>query len=262
MTLPALSNWEATRDALHQVAQIVGAIRVASSDALANDLHYSIAVTQSGVSTTELNIGGEVKFDFAQFTLTYHRSAGDGFTIDATYYNQKSLMQAVLDEFTKLDIHIEPSMKHITHDNPFEIDKSLAQDYVTVMDELYTALARFRAKLGGVMTPIVIWPHHFDMAFIWFATENMDEHKAPHLAIGFAPFSDGIERPYIYGYGWSEETGYVQVELDTPAQAITDSYTGLYADYDTLKKEDNINQIIEDMLLTYQRKASAVLLQG
>jgi hypothetical protein len=112
------------------------------------------------------------------------------------------------------------------------------------------------------MSPIVIWPHHFDMAFIWFTTENMDEHKAPHLAIGFAPFSDGLNRPYFYGYGWSQETGYVQVELDPPAQAITEAYTGLYAEYDTLRTEDNMNQIIEDMLLAYHRKASAVLLQG
>jgi len=262
MTLPSLSNWETTRDALHQVSLIVGAIRVASAEPLANDLQYSVAVTNGGISTSELLIGGEVKFDFASFSLTYQRPKGNGFTIDATNHNQKSLMQAILDEFTKLDIKLDPSMKHILHDNPFNIDKSLAQDYATAVDKIYTALARFRAKLSGGMSPIVIWPHHFDIAFMWFATESMDEHKAPHLAIGFAPFSDGIDRPYFYGYGWSQETGYVQVEVDPPAQAITESYTGLYAEYDTLRTDNNFNQVIEDMLLAYQQKASSVLLQG
>lgn len=262
MVLSSLDNWQATRDALHQVSQIVGAVRVASSDALANDIQYSVAVVDGGVSTTELNIGGELKFDFASFSLTYMRDNGDGFSIDATGYNQTSLMQAILDEFATLNINIEPPMKQIVHNSPFVVDKALAQDYAVVIDTIYTTLARFRAKLGGGMSPIVIWPHHFDMAFIWFATENMDEHKAPHLTIGFAPFSDGINRPYFYGYGWSQETGYIQVEPDPPAQAITEVYTGLYAEYDTLRTEDNMNQVIEDMLLAYHRKATAVLLQG
>jgi len=258
MGLPALKDWTATRDALHQVSLVVGAIRVASSDALPNDLQFSVAVIEGGISTTELNVGGELTFDFSSFTLTYHQDDGDGFTIDATDYNQKSLMQTVLDEFGKLNISLEPSMKHITHDEPFTINKSLTQDYATVIDEVYTALARFRAKLSGGMSPIVIWPHHFDMAFMWFATMNMNEHEAPHLAIGFAPFSDGINRPYFYGYAWSKDTGYIQVELDPPAQAITEGYTGLYAEYDTLRTEDNFNQVMENMLLAYQRKASAL----
>lgn len=257
MTLPALDNWESTRDALHQITLVIGAIRVASSDDLPNDLQYSVEVIKGGVSTTELNIGGELVFDFASLEVVYIRESARAFVIDVTQHNQTSLMQVILDEFSKLNLSLSPSMKHITHGDSFVVDKGLAKDYATVTNKVFTALARFRAKLSGVMSPIVIWPHHFDMAFMWFATTNMDEHKDPHLAIGFAPFSDGIDRPYFYGYAWSEETGYVQVELDPPAQAITEGYTGLYADYDTLRKEENFYQAVEDMLLAYHQKASA-----
>ena len=261
MALPALINWEETRSALHQVTQVVGAIRVASSDALANDLQYSVSVTDRGVSTTPLNVGGELMFDFGTFQLRFANARGDDFMIDARGYNQKSLMQAVLDEFSERDIQLEPSMKHITNESPFAVDMSIAQDYVKVLDIVYTALARFRAKLSGGMTPIVIWPHHFDVAFIWFATKGMDEHKDPQLAIGFAPFSDGINRPYFYAYAWSQDTGYVEVELDPPAQAITEGYTGLYSEYDTLRTEANFNSVIEDMFMIYHRKASDGLIQ-
>lgn len=255
MVLPALKNWKSTGDALHQVAVVVSAIRIASSDPLPNALRYSVEVIDGGVSTTELNFGGELTFDFASFSLTYH-GVDDEFTLDASGHNQKSLMNAVLDEFAKVDITVDPSTEHITSDTDFDVDLSLAQDYATVVNAVFTAMARFRAKLNGGMSPLVIWPHHFDMAFMWFATTHMDEHKDPHLALGFAPFSDGIDRPYFYGYGWSEETGYIEVELDPPAEAITEGYTGLYADYDKLYTEDNFNQVIEDMFLAYQRKAS------
>lgn len=259
MALPALENWEATRSALHQVALVVSAIRVACSDALPNDLQFSVDVADGGLSTTELNVGGELRFDFATFTLIYEHDGKAAFTIDAIDYNQQSLMEAVLDEFMSLDIQIDPSKKHITHDSPFEIDIVLAQDYATVVDAVYTMLARFKAKLSGAMSPLVIWPHHFDMAFMWFATSNMDEHTDPHLAIGFAPFSDGIDRPYFYGYAWSKETGYVQVDVESPAKAITEGYTGLYAEYDILNKMDDMAGVVEHILLSYHKKASQVL---
>lgn len=259
MALPALKNWQSTCAALHQVALVLGAIRVASSDALPNDLQFSVAVTDSGISTSELKVGGELTFDYNEFTLAYKREDEVGFSINAAPYSQTDLMQAVLDEFSKLNIKLNPSMKHITHDSPFQVDLSLAQDYAIVTDAFYTALARFRAQLSGCMSPIVVWPHHFDMAFMWFATKNTNEHQDPHIAIGFAPFSDGIERPYLYGYGWSKDTGYINVELDPPAQAITEGYTGLYAEYDTLRTLEDFNTIIRDMLLSYQQKVSAVL---
>jgi len=256
MTLPKLDNWDKTLSALHQVALVVSAVRVASSDALANDLQYSVAVTDSGISTTELNAGGELRFDFATFTLTYMRDDGVVFSVPANEFNQTSLMQKVLDGLKAVGVVIEPSMKHIIHETPFEVDMGLAQDYALVVDAIYTMLARFRAKLTGPMSPIVIWPHHFDMAFMWFATSGMDEHTDPHLAIGFAPFSDGIDRPYFYGYGWSKDTGYIQVDVEPPAKAITDGYTGLYAEYDILNGNDDIAKTLEHVLLSYHKRAS------
>lgn len=262
MTLPALENWRATRSALHQVAQVVGAIRVASSVTMENDLQYSISYSNGGFSTNELQVGGELKFDLESFSLSYVDSTQGEFQIDASEHSQQSLMDAVLEQFKAIDIDLEPSMKHITHNVPLSADMSIVKDYAHVLDAVYTALARFRARLSGFMTPIVIWPHHFDMAFIWFATSATNEHEDPHLAIGFAPFSDGVDRPYFYGYGWSKDTGYVSVDVEAPAKAITEAYTGLYAEYDILRTVADFNKTVEYILLAYQEKADIALKQG
>ncbi len=71
------------------------------------------------------------------------------------------------------------------------------------------------------------------------------------IAFGFAPFSDGLARPYIYAYAWSKLKGYVQVPLEAPAQAITEGYTGLYVAYDDLYHLDDTNSALEAMLLRY-----------
>ena len=253
MTLPSLSNWETTRDALHQITQIVGAVRVACADPLPNDLHYSVDVTAAGISSTRMRCGGELNFDFAALQLAFVRGGKTVFTLDAHGLSQTSLMQRLLAIFGDCGYSIDPSLKHITNETEFNVDRELAINYLQVLDAVFTALARFRGKLSGFLTPLVVWPHHFDLAFIWFPSDRTDEHSAPQIAFGFAPFSSGLDRPYVYAYAWSEPTGYVQVPLDAPAQAVSEGYTGLYASYDALHGCVDFNTTVETMLREYQR---------
>ena len=55
-------------------------------------------------------------------------------------------------------------------------------------------------------------------------------------------------------------TGYAQIALEEPAQAITEGYTGLYAAYDSLRQQDDFNAAVEGMLMNYQGLAVAQLL--
>ena len=259
MSLPALDNWESTRDALHQVALVLGAVRVGSTDPLPNDLHFSVDVTARGLTTSALKIGGELQFNFADMTLAYSRDGAQVFSLDIAGHTQKSLLQAVTAGLAARGLTIEPALKHITHDTRFQFDPALAADYLRVIGGVYTALARFRARLSGYMSSLVVWPHHFDMAFLFFPGDGTDEHSDPQLAFGFAPFSDGLERPYIYAYGWSAAAGYVDIPVEAPAKAITEGYTGLYAAYDDLRSLPDFSAAIENLLLSHTRAAVRAL---
>lgn len=259
MALPALVNWEATRDALHQIALIMGAARVACSDQLPNDLQFSLDLTAEGISTTAMNCGGVLQFNFNSLQLTFTRGGGRVFSEDAAGHSQISLMSRLLDRLDDCGCNVQPSMKYITHETAFTIDRSQALDYATMLDAVFTALARFRAKLSGRMTPLVLWPHHFDLAFIWFAAEGMDEQSDPQIAYGFAPFSPGLERPYFYAYAWSQTTGYLQLPMAAPALARSEPYTGLYAPYDALRERTSFDESIESMLMSYHREAAGQL---
>ncbi|MCY4063722.1 MAG: DUF5996 family protein [Chloroflexi bacterium] len=256
MALPALSNWEATRDALHQIALVMGAVRVACSDRLPNDLHFSLDVINDGISTAELNCGGVLQFNVEDLQLTFTRGGRRVFTLDVAGHSQISLMTQFLDHLDDGGCSVQPSLKHIASDAPFAIDRVQALDYDSTLRAVFTALARFRAKLSGCVTPLVLWPHHFDLAFIWFATDGMDEHSDPQIAFGFAPFSPGLERPYFYAYAWSQPTGYLQLPLAAPAQALSEPYTGLYAPYDALRDAHHLDASVETMLMSYHRNAA------
>lgn len=259
MALPRLTNWEPTRDALHQVAQIIGAIRVACSDHLANDLHYSLDLTANGFSSRTMRCGGVLQFNCRTMLLGFTRCGNTIFSLDVRGHSQVTIMQKLLATFSDCGYSIAPALKHITHDEPLALDTTLAAESLAALNAMYTALARFRARLGGFMTPLVLWPHHFDLAFLWFPTDRTNEHSDPQIAFGFAPFSAGLDRPYVYAYAWSKTTGYLDLPLQPPAQAVTDVYTGLCAAYDDLREADDFSATLESMLLGYQSSAVARL---
>ncbi len=259
MCMPALDNWNTTRDTLHQVALVLGAARVGVADPLPNDLHFSLDVTASGLSTSALSIGGELQFRIADMSVVYARNDVDVFALDFAGHTQQSLLRTVIAHLGALGMTIEPALKHIKFDIPLDFDPGLASDYWRVLDTVRAALARLRVKLCGYATPLVLWPHHFDLGFLLFPGDGQDEHSDPQLAFGFAPFSDGLDRPYVYAYGWSPEAGYLDIPLESPAQAVTDGYTGLYAAYDDLRARSDFSAVIEDMLLAYAREAAKAL---
>ena len=255
MALPSLTNWEPARDALHQIAQVIGAVRVACSYPLPNDLHFSLNVTATGFSSLTMRCGGVLDFDFETLRLSFTRCSRTVFALNVAGHSQRSLANKLLAAFSDCGYSIAPSMKRITHDETFQLEPALVANSWTAIDEFYSALARFRAKLLGFMTPLVLWPHHFDIAFLWFPTDSIDENSDPQIAFGFAPFSQGHERPYIYAYAWSKPTGYLDLPLAPPAQATTAGYTGLYLAYDDLRSSDGFASTIEAALLEYQALA-------
>ncbi len=257
--LPSLENWDSTRDGLHQVALVLSAIKVCCVEPQPNSLQYSLCMTPSGLTTARLNIGGELHFDIAGLQLRYSRGGGKEFQIDVEGYDQKSLIDDVVGGFASLGIEISPSRTHIRQKQRFEIEPGLAADYLAVLNAAYAALARFRAGLGGCLSPLVLWAHHFDLGFLWFPRANMDEHKDPQLAFGFAPHSPGLERPYFYAYGWSAKAGYLELPVSAPARAESGSYTGLYAGYDDLDRGDRFESQVERILRDYYLLAKAKL---
>ena len=259
MKLPALTAWEGTRAALHQVSLVIGAIRVACSEPLPHDLQFSLEVTAGGLSTSELRCGGALHIDFEALQLTCRRGDCDVFSLNFLGHSQVSLMRQLLAALADFGCIVQPSMKTITSDSQFDIDSELACAYWKTLSAMFAALERFRATLGGGTTPLVLWPHHFDLAFIWFATEGRDEQRDPQIAYGFAPNSPGLARPYVYAYAWSEPTGYLNLPLAFPARAIAEEYTGLYSDYDKLRELEPFDAAVVAMLTNYHQLAAAQL---
>jgi hypothetical protein len=262
-----LTNWEETAQSLHQVTVLMGAIRRLLLPHVANYLELSLQVKPTGLSTGPLPNGSEVNLDMAQAALVFHPSAGDEDSIPLIGHSQASLFETLLAAFATSGQALAPQMTEhpsLTEaflaalqakghrrislsETPLKVAPELAAEYAEMLYRIFTATARFRARLAGPMTPIVVWPEHFDLSFLWFATENATE-TGPHLNFGFAPYSPGIERPYLYSYAHPLPADFGSPQLPPLATWHTAGWTGAVVPYDELVKMDDPEMVVEETL--------------
>ncbi len=235
MTLPALTEWTSTRETLHGLTRLLAMIRKAYLAPLPNAVHLALPVVPQGLTTGSLPLG-PVILNLQQATIDHQ---GESFPIDASF-NPAHLIN-------QLDRAIPP----LAHPLPTPLTIDHIAEYQAALQTIYTALARFRGRLFGTMTPAVVWSHGFDLSFLAFKGHDPDEHHQPHLNFGFSPMSVGFPRPYIYIYASPTIT---DGDLPPLARWYTDTWKGIVIDYDPLRVVADPSGALEDTLDTiYQR---------
>ncbi len=267
MPLSKLHNWQPTADHLHAAARILGFLRLLGIDKQPHYLEQGLRVTPLGVATDTLPGGGAVLLDFTHGTFVYEPGRGQGDVIPLAGKSQGALLMTLLElldqpEFggalaSQPGVHIidrayayarsrsyrPPVRSDLAGDQPLDIDTDTGRGYAEALWSIFNGVARFRARLLGQMTPVVVWPHHFDLSTLWFLGEP-DEHK-PHINLGFAPFSEGLPRPYLYAYAYPYPEPFDPPPLPAPARWHTEGWTGVVVDYDAIASQNDPAEFVE-----------------
>ncbi len=269
MRLPPLDNWDTTSRVLHHATMLLVPIQKALVTRRGNYLHLAMDINEGGVSSLRLPMGGLIEVDFAQGSIVYHRGSGSSATLSFADHTQKTLFEALLaelqkDELSELlgggergsmaDLLLTDKLDgfwpldEVSHTDPLIYDRDEGRAYAEIQYGVFTGLARFRARLGGHMTPIVIWGEHFDLSTLWFhpANPEMDDYKA-HINMGFAPFSAGFDRPYLYTYIYPYPDSFELPALPAGAEWHTDGWRGVVIRYDELVKKGELARYVESI---------------
>jgi hypothetical protein len=247
MVLPALSNWDTTRIALHQAAQVVGAVRAAVAAPEPNWAHLGLRVLPEGLTTGVLATIGELVLDFRTLAILYKPTNQDEVGFALAQHTQLSLADAVEKALNELGHPTALKRDKITCDTVFDMDADTAADYARVLFLLYEILRSFRESLPGEKSRLVVWPHGFDMSFLWFAN-GVTSEQAPHMAFGFSPYSAGLERPYLYTYAYPVLDGLTDLALPDATAWHTAGWTGTVTPYDALIARPDPVATIESLL--------------
>lgn len=264
--LPALEGWEQSAPGLHQAAALLGAIRMLVQEPVPNYLELALKPEPEGLSTDALPSGGSVLLNLAQSEVWVLSPKGEKSTVPLQGHTQAGLLEAIL---TTLDFQgqgltqqLEGSFSKgflaalrakmhklggslaLSSTQPLHIDPRLSAEYAQALYRVFSATARWKARLIGPQTPLVVWPEHFDLSTLWFATDQAEEN-APHMNFGFAPFDSAHPRPYLYAYAYPMPQGFEQWPLPAPARWHTAPWKGVWVPYDELARSADPEALIE-----------------
>ena len=270
MTMPFLerqSNWRETLTSLHRAARVLATVHRLARDPLPNYLELALHVTPTGLSTVRLPRGGQAALDFAQPALVYTPAQGDAQRFSLRGHSQASLLadfftalrgadladvlpagddvsQAVLAALAVRGRRKVPALDTLFDATPLVIAPQAAADYAVVIYSMFSALARFRARLSGPMTPLVMWAEHFDLSTLWFPGAEADEWQ-PHLNFGFAPYSPGLDAPYLYAYAYPYPARFDPPRLPAGATWHTSGWRGVVLPYAAIAAQDDAEGVVE-----------------
>lgn len=248
MPLPALVHWDRTRTALHQATRVLGAIRAALLEPDPNWLHAAMTPTAKGATTGVLKGLGELSLDFAGGKVIYRPVTGKPVEVPLAGYSQKTLTDKLLDTLREAGHEVVLDRDKLSGEEPLQPGERTSTDYLQVAWLIYGALDRLRDSLRGHRTPVVLWPHGFDLSFLWFATDKTTE-KAPHMSFGFSPTSTGFPRPYLYSYPWPLPDRVTEVSLPRFTRWNTaHGWTGTITSYENLVNLDDPAGAVVDIL--------------
>ncbi len=234
MPVPTLMQLDSTRSSLHRASQVISAVRAAVTPPLPNALRLSLYPVPPGLSTGPLALGGDLLLDYTRQAVVYRQPGEPDAAIDLDGHSQASLTGELLALLAEEGHDIPLTGDHLRDDTPLVIDPVTASEYAAALDTIFTAVARFRARLAGPQTPVVVWPHGFDLSTVWFAGAGADEHQDPHMNFGFSPASPGFDRPYFYSYAYPLPEGFYDVALPPLVRALESPFKGMVFDYDAL----------------------------
>ncbi|MBX3064682.1 MAG: hypothetical protein KF726_16995 [Anaerolineae bacterium] len=263
MSLPPLENWERSIRDLHKAGRLLGALGTLLREHVSGYFELALKPIPEGLTTDVMPLGSSVTLDMRASALTV-KTPAETVMIPLSGSSQLSLLAAVIDALRPYELSTDAGMSvdaffsalgghlgapadpraGLADAAMLEIDPQTARDYADIQYRVFTGIARFRARLSGPQLPLVVWPEHFDLSGLWFnSSGGMDDHKDAHINIGFAPYSPGFERPYLYAYGYPLKDGYTAPQFPAPAYWYSDKWTGAVVPYDQMP--DDVEAFVE-----------------
>jgi hypothetical protein len=269
MTLPRLDHWSETSFGLHRGALLLGALQRLTQPPQPAYLELGLQMVRNGLAAGRLPGGGRVVLDFTGGSLVYAPASGAEVSFPLHGSTQAQIfaglfgvlaqgeLSALLPDKPQLAERVSagiathgtryrpPRPEGLWDETRIELDAGTSRAYLEILQLVYTAIARFRARLSGMQTPLVVWPEHFDLSTLWFLGAAIDESQA-HLNFGFAPFSEGLPDPYLYAYAYPYPPHYDPPALPAGARWHTQGWTGVVLPYEAIAAQTDPAAFVEE----------------
>ncbi len=217
-----------TRDYLQEVALVLSSLQRGFLTKHPRQWQYGLEVTMRGLGTQPCIVNGEEMR--AGLDLIRHKVRLDGQKWGLHETTAPEILNDFRNWLTTKGVTAtlqEPKFK----DGVMLYDTSQVEAYAQAlwwMDEQFRVLKT--QLVEGLTSPILLYPHHFDLALTWFPFD--DERQ---LSLGWSTGDKTITEPYIYLTAYPELTGFTDIVLPTEAYWQTENFSGAILPYAALQ---------------------------
>jgi hypothetical protein len=264
-----ISEIKPTLDTLHIYSRLVGKIRQNIVPEQKHWYHASIYTSATGLTTRPIWYKNKV-FDVT-LDLTEHNliiSTNQGYQCHRPLIGQ-SPVKFYSETMTALRaLGIEPEIdQSLFSDTEAGIyRKSHVEVYWRALSQIDAIFERFKGELRQETSPVQLWPHHFDLALLWFSGRLVPgqdptnaEYADEQMNFGFAPGDDGIPEPYFYITAYPLPDALADISLPKGASWHKGSFTGAIMPYSTLVNSDDPAKILLTFLRSVQQAGANLM---
>jgi len=239
-----LAEWRATRDTLHVYSRVLGDVQRALAPYQKHSWHGSLSVTATGLTTTPIP-AGPLTFDMA-LDLTAHElviatSQGGLWHEMLAGQSPAAFYGAVMARLVELGAHPKIDTAPFASDAPGAYDRAAVARFWQALSQIDMVLRRFKGEQRRETGPVVMWPHGFDLALLWFSGRlipGQDSKRASRsdeqMNFGFSTGTPDIGDAYFYATAYPAPEGFVGGPLPAGAVWQTAGWNGAVLRYDVL----------------------------
>lgn len=262
MTFPPLplADWQSTRDTVTHYAKIAGKIRRALTPPQKHWWHVSLRAAACGLTTTPMSAGNktaEIVLDFAAHQLLITTSHNERYTTPLQWQSPMALAAEALDALAAFGITPEIDQSQFD-DAPGSYDETAVTHFWRALAQIDAVFKEFKGGFREESSPVQLWPHHFDLAVLWFSgrlvpgvdpddVENADEQ----MNFGFSTGDSSIPDAYFYATAYPTPDNLTEQPLPPGVYWHTSGFTGAILPYELLVTADDPH----NTLLTFLRTA-------
>jgi hypothetical protein len=238
-SLPSLSNFylSLTSSYLHDTTKVLGKLQQAFLEPGSHDWHYGLEVTMRGISTQTFKVNGQATRALLDLVTHTLRLGGKYWRLCENPPAQ--LLAEVQNWLTEQAINTKIDEPGFIAQELF-YDSTGADDYAVVLWWMERQFSGLRPSLEkGTTSPILLFPHHFDLSIVWFPLQNEKQ-----LAIGFSIGDETITEPYIYVTAYPEPGAIKGATLVNDAYWETTGFSGAVLPYSALYSSSNPEKLL------------------
>ncbi len=268
-----LSLWEASRDTIHQYAKLLGKIRAALTPKQKHWWNVSLRASAVGFTTTPIaifdqNKSIELELNCVKHKIVISSSNGEKQCIDLEGQSIKKMYENVLSILA--DMKVQPKLDEslFSGEENLQYDRTRIESFWKSFAQIDLIFKEFKGGLRQETSPVQLWPHHFDLAFLWFSGNlvpdqdpNNEEYADEQMNFGFSTGDESINEPYFYITAYPLPELLPKIALPQGAYWETKAFNGAILKYKELTQSTNPRNTLINFLKAVQDAGSEFMLK-